>query len=82
MENSPFINKVRSNMETSINKHAIGSNSISTAKRSDLQSLHNLLPAYIIDKIKIIPIPATNIESKIAWILLNMVIFLLKQQLG
>lgn len=55
-------------METFTNKQATVINFIANDEKWDLQSLHNILPAYIIAKINTILIPTNNIDDKIAWI--------------
>lgn len=51
MEESPFIDKVRPNMEAFLNKQAKFSTSINTARKWSLRSLENTLLDYIIDKL-------------------------------
>lgn len=66
MDDSLLINKVRQNIETSINRQATVNNFITTATNWDLESLQNILLAYIINKINFISIPVNNIRHKIA----------------
>lgn len=54
MDESPLINKVWPNMKMLINNENTVSNLVTTVKKQDLQSLHNILPDYIVDNINII----------------------------
>lgn len=81
MDESLLIDKVTPNAKAFINKQDKVSNFINTTKKWNLQSLHNILPDYIIAKINAIPISINNIEDKCVENFQLMEISLLKQQL-
>lgn len=65
MEDSPLISLVDPKAKHNIVQNARVSDFIRQLRQSNLNSLVNILPKEIVNKIKAIPIPVTNIEDKI-----------------
>lgn len=65
LDESFLINKISHYIEIFIRKHAKVSDFITVMKKGNLHSLNNIIRDYIIGKIKIIPIPLTNMEDKL-----------------
>lgn len=56
---------INPNMENIINKQAKVHDFTMPTKERNLDNLSNILPIYIINKIKIMPIPITNFEDNL-----------------
>lgn len=63
-EESPFINKIDTNIDISLINRKVGG-FITFTKQSNLENLNNILPNYIIEKIKSISIPITEFDDKL-----------------
>lgn len=65
IEDSPLIHNISSDMEDLIEEKVKASDFITPTKEWDTNSLVNILPGHIINKINAIPIPVVDLNDRI-----------------